>query len=193
MTQPSSTKCSATWTPTNRVIEHHRAAFHDPRHLRRPPTPLHPRRHRSARRRPHLRHRSQRRSPARRIRPTGCAGPHSPATANSTDTACTSATPRPGASSTTTAASRSSPLPRARPSARGSGHPRQLRQSRRAAGGETKALVAQAVTAECSAWTPGTKGSVTRPTGIDLDKARGFWHLIAAHAQAGERVLVPVV
>jgi hypothetical protein len=48
---------------------------------------------------------------------------------------------------------------------------------------EDHVLVAQAVTAELLAWEPGTKGGIIRPFGIDLEKARGFWHLIATHAQ----------
>ena len=48
---------------------------------------------------------------------------------------------------------------------------------------EDQMLVAQAAIAEMLAWTPGTKGSINYPIGIDLEKARGFWQLVATHAK----------
>jgi hypothetical protein len=47
---------------------------------------------------------------------------------------------------------------------------------------EDQIQIAQAITAELLAWEPGTKGGITNPAGIDLEKAHGFWHLIATHA-----------
>ncbi len=48
---------------------------------------------------------------------------------------------------------------------------------------EDQIQIAQAITAELLAWEPGTKGGITNPAGIDLEKARAFWHLIANHAR----------
>jgi ribosomal protein S28E/S33 len=48
---------------------------------------------------------------------------------------------------------------------------------------EDQIQISQAVTAELLAWAPGSKGGVTNPTGVDMEKARGFWHLIGTHAR----------
>lgn len=48
---------------------------------------------------------------------------------------------------------------------------------------EDQVRIAEAVTAEVLAWQPGAKGGIHKPSGLDLEKARGFWGLVAANAR----------
>jgi len=57
---------------------------------------------------------------------------------------------------------------------------------------ENPVQIAQAVTSELLAWAPGPKGGITIPAGVDLERARSFWHLIATHAERLQRAEQPL-